>query len=120
MYEVVLFRECCGTVSTTLSLLDSQSPVFEFSLKPSNPLSKRYAELVKTINEKRKTDMAKPEHKIELMHQRKVKPQESNVKKVNDLNAQVKQKLHRISNQEQELKNQRNKGDMHKILKQKK
>ena len=29
MYEVVLFSECCDTVSTTLSLQDSQSPVFE-------------------------------------------------------------------------------------------
>ena len=29
MYEVVLFRECCGTVSTTLSLEDSQSPEFK-------------------------------------------------------------------------------------------
>ena len=41
-------------------------------------------------------------------------------KKVKDLNAQVKQKFDRISNQEQEFKNQQNDGDMQKNLKQKK
>ena len=30
MYEVVLFRECCGTVNTTLSLQDNQFPEFKF------------------------------------------------------------------------------------------
>ena len=30
MYEVVLFRECYGTVNTTLSLQDSKFPEFKF------------------------------------------------------------------------------------------
>ena len=38
-YEVVLFRECCGTVSTTLSVEDSQSPELKpFYYSPVMPL----------------------------------------------------------------------------------
>ena len=81
--------------------------------------AKLYAELFNTINEKHKIDMAALEHKIELMHKQMENLQDSNVKKVNDLNAQGKRKLDRISNQEQELKNQQNDGDMQN-LKQKK
>ena len=38
MYEVVSFGNCCDTVSTTLSLQDSQSHEFKFLLQPSNTL----------------------------------------------------------------------------------
>ena len=40
MYEVVLFRECCGTVSTTLLLQDIL--YLNLSLQPSSALGPVY------------------------------------------------------------------------------
>ena len=52
--------------------------------------AKAYDELVKAIKEKYKVDVTTLEHKIELMHKPMEELQDSNVKKVNGLNAHLK------------------------------
>ena len=52
--------------------------------------AKPYDELVKAIKEKYKVDVTTLEHKIELMHKPMEELQDSNVKKVNGLNAHLK------------------------------